>query len=515
MGGENETAVETTSTRPPSKANMITPGCAVLLDINNGDKLTFAHLNKNASVKIGNIKCWLDALVGHPFGSVFEVQSGAKGASFVRVSPSGADLREGIAEKDDGEAAGDEVKSKDNRALIDNNTAQTLSAEDINKMRTDGVSGKEIMEALVANSATFHTKTAFSQEKYLRKKQKKYAPRVVVRRPSARSVCEAYFAKDPNKTGHLRMDMLALILSLANVGANAEVLVLDMLGGLLTASVAERLGGYGCVCSTYNTHKPPTIDMVRLFNFDASTSSGVVRAPASQLISARIENSKLSAEAELKRKDGDDDINIILNETTDVSTSGNSMEVDGTTSTTETVEVSVATETTVILESVEGERTTKTTQILETVALDSRLEETPKIETESTGKRKAGTRPDEFEAGKSIKPGRLASDEDRKRWAIQGFTSLIVGAPFLDPWTVVEKLLPLLAPSAPFVIYHPYLQPLAECMNKLQSEHMAVGLQLQEPWLREYQVLPSRTHPNMQMSSTGGWVLSGIRINKA
>ena len=42
------------------------------------------------------------------------------------------------------------------------------------------------------------------------------------------------------------------------------------------------------------------------------------------------------------------------------------MEVDGTTSTTETVEVSVATETTVILESVEGERTTKTTQILET-----------------------------------------------------------------------------------------------------------------------------------------------------
>ncbi len=39
------------------------------------------------------------------------------------------------------------------------------------------------------------------------------------------------------------MDMLALMLSLANVGANAEVLVLDTLGGLLTASVAERLGG--------------------------------------------------------------------------------------------------------------------------------------------------------------------------------------------------------------------------------------------------------------------------------
>lgn len=45
-----------------------------------------------------------------------------------------ADLRDGIAGKDDGEA--DEMKSKDNRALVDNNTAQTLSAEDISKMRT-------------------------------------------------------------------------------------------------------------------------------------------------------------------------------------------------------------------------------------------------------------------------------------------------------------------------------------------------------------------------------------------
>lgn len=273
MGSEKE-AEKVETKNLPNNGTMITPGCAVLLDINNGDKMTFAHLNKNASVKIGNTKCWLDALVGHPFGSVFEVQSGAKGGSFVRVSPSGADLRDGLGEKDDGEEApGDEVKGKDNRSLIDNNTAQTLSAEDISKMRTEGVSGRAIMEALVANSATFHTKTAFSQEKYLRKKQKKYAPRVVVRRPSARSVCEAYFAKDPNKTGHLRMDMLSLILSLANVGGYAEVLVLDMLGGLLTASVAERLGGYGFVCSTYHTSKPQTIDMVRLFNFDASTSS--------------------------------------------------------------------------------------------------------------------------------------------------------------------------------------------------------------------------------------------------
>jgi hypothetical protein len=44
---------------------------------------------------------------------------------------------------------------------------------------------------------------------------------------------------------------------------------------------------------------------------------------------------------------------------------GNSMEVDGTTSTSYNVEASVTIETSVILESVEGEGTTTTTQILE------------------------------------------------------------------------------------------------------------------------------------------------------
>lgn len=41
----------------------------------------------------------------------------------------------------------------------------------------------------------------------------------------------------------LRVDTLSLLLSMANVSANSDVLVVDMLGGLLTGAVAERLGG--------------------------------------------------------------------------------------------------------------------------------------------------------------------------------------------------------------------------------------------------------------------------------
>ncbi|KAJ6405895.1 hypothetical protein OIU84_013794 [Salix udensis] len=173
---------------------------------------------------------------------------------------------------------------RDNRALVDNNEAQTLTSEDIDEMRRQGVKGDEIIEALISNSATYEKKTAFSQEKYRIKKQKKYAPRVLLRRPSARSICEAYFKKYPHRIGFLRVDALSLLLSLANVTANSDILLVDMVGGLLTGAVAERLGaGTGYVCNTYLGSSPYPVDMVRTFNFDNEICKRIVRAPLRDL----------------------------------------------------------------------------------------------------------------------------------------------------------------------------------------------------------------------------------------
>lgn len=61
----------------------------------------------------------------------------------------------------------------DNRELGDTNTAQTLNQDDIKQMKMDGKGGKDIIDALIENSASFAAKTVFSQEKYIRKKQKK------------------------------------------------------------------------------------------------------------------------------------------------------------------------------------------------------------------------------------------------------------------------------------------------------------------------------------------------------
>ena len=61
-----------------------------------------------------------------------------------------------------------------------------------------------------------------------KKKARKYLFVATARRPTAASVCEAYFSRTPSKVGFLRVDALALLLSMANVGAHARVLVLEV-----------------------------------------------------------------------------------------------------------------------------------------------------------------------------------------------------------------------------------------------------------------------------------------------
>jgi tRNA (adenine-N(1)-)-methyltransferase non-catalytic subunit len=128
--------------------------------VGGGGIILICSLVEDRSVKVGNAKCLLDPLVGIPFGSVFEVQSGPNGHVLVRLQHPITESKE--KESIESEEAVERM-CRDNRALIDNNTAQTLSAEDIEQMRREGATGKAIIEALVANSASFEAKSAFSQ----------------------------------------------------------------------------------------------------------------------------------------------------------------------------------------------------------------------------------------------------------------------------------------------------------------------------------------------------------------
>ena len=52
---------------------------------------------------------------------------------------------------------------------------------------------KEIVGKLIENSETFQNKTKFSQEKFLKKKAKKYHQYILIRRPSIRLLMQIHY----------------------------------------------------------------------------------------------------------------------------------------------------------------------------------------------------------------------------------------------------------------------------------------------------------------------------------
>jgi tRNA (adenine-N(1)-)-methyltransferase non-catalytic subunit len=87
----------------------------------------------------------------------------------------------------------------------------------------------------------------------------------------------------------------------------------------------------------------------------------------------------------------------------------------------------------------------------------------------------------------------------------------MAAAPAFEPLPLLQRLLPLLAGGAPFALFANCLQPLAEAAEALRAARTAVCVEVHEPFQREYQVLPQRTHPHMAMHATAGYLLVGLK----
>ena len=68
--------------------------------------------------------------------------------------------------------------------------------------------------------------------------------------------------------------------------------------------------------------------------------------------------------------------------------------------------------------------------------------------------------------------------------------------------------------SGQFTVYSPYKEPLLDAYVTMKEQGSAVNVNLSETWLRSYQVLPERTHPTVNMSGGGGYLLTGIIVTK-
>lgn len=62
-------------------------------------------------------------------------------------------------------------------------------------------------------------------------------------KPSARTLCEHFIEKSAQKIREMRIDTLSQMMTAGNVRAGAKYLLVDDLGGLVTAAVLERTRG--------------------------------------------------------------------------------------------------------------------------------------------------------------------------------------------------------------------------------------------------------------------------------
>ncbi|KAJ9075014.1 tRNA (adenine(58)-N(1))-methyltransferase non-catalytic subunit trm6 [Entomophthora muscae] len=93
-----------------------------------------------------------------------------------------------------------------------------------------------------------------------------------------------------------------------------------------------------------------------------------------------------------------------------------------------------------------------------------------------------------------------------------GFDGLIIASSTTHPLGILEALAPLVAPSRQVVMYSMYKEPLLETLLKMREASCFLNPTITDCWLRQYQVLPGRSHPDMSSPGASGFLLTTTTI---
>ncbi|KAL7432467.1 hypothetical protein ACHAXM_003127 [Skeletonema potamos] len=409
----------------------------------------------------------------------------------------------------------------DNRNLVDDNTSQTLTQNQVHTLLSTQTPGSTIVAALISNSSTFSSKTAFSQAKYVKRKQLKYQPRCRIVRITPSTLCSAMHLKDARKICNLREDTLGQLLSNANICAGQRVLVVDTaVQGIITASCVRRMGGYGSVLSLYCGQQPGYLDVVNRMNFT------VMEKQALKWIAF----GEMFGDYDEKKRQTDKLRDEESGEVVDVEKRDRDLVKWPAPLQPHTRRY--------LLEDVKNEKKISEFLSKRSARFARKLTRNTMLEL-----RELADSCRDVEENYNIDPScsieenteeegsAMVIDDDKNDIPqdVRQCDSLIIATKY-DPTATLLRLLPYLAPSCPFVIYHEFLEPLLDTFRTLQNyyvvenqedgnevpmmrrRNIAINLRLTDTWFREFQVLEGRTHPNMSISQNGGYILLGTKL---
>ena len=142
-----------------NKKAKIASGDGVILS--KGSSLKYISVKPNRKERMENFVFMANEMIGKPFGSAFK----ANNKMLIQIDP------RIVANYDDEED--EDLMERDNRSILDDSSAQTMSRDDIMKLKESGQDGQEIVERIRDSSSTFKDKNAYSRAKYVNKKKKK------------------------------------------------------------------------------------------------------------------------------------------------------------------------------------------------------------------------------------------------------------------------------------------------------------------------------------------------------
>ncbi|KAG6447618.1 tRNA (adenine(58)-N(1))-methyltransferase non-catalytic subunit TRM6 [Manduca sexta] len=343
----------------------------------------------------------------------------------------------------------------DNRNIVDDGRSQKLSAADIEVLKNDANRASDIVETLITNSKSFHNKTEFSQEKYLKKKEKKYFEYLQILKPNLRTIAEIMYRLEPNKIQCLRIDTLSQIVTAINIHCNGNHLLYDSgSNGLLAAALLSSIG-QGTEGKLVHMH-PGNMSQKQ-----ALLAMNFVEEQYNRCISVNV----YSALRQFYQ--GCD-----TNEN----------------------ELSSATE-------INLKR--KNTDSIEHVSKVAKCDETQES-PQSVDKDSIGG----IENNQNKKPKWHYDNITASNILSNGMDSLVIACKE-DPKNIFDELSKFVKPGRPFAIYYTVAEPLQQLYMHLKAQCNVAALKLTCNWMRNYQVLPERTHPEVMMNGASGFLLSG------
>lgn len=406
------------------------------------------------SLTLGNEVIMMNEIINKPFWTSYKVvslnddkTSSKKSKKFRSLSTlvavdrcdSMVDLKKNVS-----------TSGHDNRTINDDGKSQKLSKEDLVGFKDAGKSGREIVSSLIENNASFGEKTEYSQEKYIKKKEKKYCQYLTIHKPTIRALQEIYLKQDPAKIYGLRMDTLAQLLSYSDVKNDGTFLLYDSgTAGLVPAAMLSRIGDdtNGKLIYLHSGDHLPQMPIVRSMNFSLQQSERLMTVSIFDFFKKFYNN--------------DDDLTL-----------NNDVKLEIVNETVEKNEDNV------------------------TIVPGDGLKR--KITTDGTNE------------GPLLKKSRKILEIERSvdHMSENKADSLTIVTKE-HPLNLIKGLLPFVKSSRPFVIYHQFREPLEETYVFLKQESDVINLKLFSNFLRSYQVLPERTHPEIMTNDSGGYLLTG------